>query len=176
MKKMASRLRPVPLFLAVWIVLNEDFGWKQMLLGLVFAVLALIVTNVMLLKSDYASAYRISTATLLRYTVMVIAQIYQSGIKTIPCILSGRAEVAIDEYTSRLEADLPLAMLATAVTLTPGTVTVNLSGNNLQILHFREKQAIGEIQTNGEAQTNGHTQVDDWKPVAIEAILAGKRR
>ena len=165
MKKLASRLRPVPLFMAVWIVLNEEISWQQILTGLVFSLIALAVTNVMLLKGDYASAFRISPLILLRTFITVIAQVYVSGIRTIPHIWRGRGEVAIDAYTSTLDQDLTLAMLATAVTLTPGTVTVSLSERTLQILHFQDRHEKSGSDT-------GH---DDWKPVEIEAILTGKR-
>lgn len=165
MKKLASRLRPVPLFMAVWIILNEEISWQQILTGLVFSLIALYVTNTMLLKGDYASTFRIRFLTLLRTFITIIAQVYVSGIKTIPHIWRGRGEVAIDDYTSTLDQELPLAMLAMAVTLTPGTVTVNLAERNLQILHFQDTHVKPDSDT-------GH---GEWKPVAIEAILAGKR-
>ena len=162
MKKWTSHLKTILIFLAVWVILHESVHWMTVLQGLIFSTITLMITNTFLLRGDYARFYRLKPSVLFRYALTVMAQIFLSGFKAIPRILGGKGEVAFDEYPSILDLDLELALLATAVTLTPGTVTVSLQDSNLLILHFRE------------APQTHHPNSEEWKPAAIESILKGK--
>lgn len=161
MKKHASHLKTILIFTAVWLILHESVHWMTVIQGLFFSAITLMITNTFLLRGDYARFYRMKPSVLFRYAWMVIVQIFLSGFKAIPRILGGKGEVAFDEYTSGLDQDLTLALLATAVTLTPGTVAVSLRDSKLLILHFRTPPH------------HAYGNTEDWKPAAIESILKG---
>lgn len=163
MRKLVSHLQAIPPLLLVWIVLNEEISWPQILLGVLFAGIALIVTNSLLIKNSHAAVCQIRLSILIRYTLRLIVQVFLASLATVPRILKGQGDTAIDAHVPALESDLSLAMLAMAVTLTPGTVAFFTPGKALHILHF--------VDPNSR---EGHAP-DTWKPVAIESILASKR-
>ena len=163
MKKWTSHLKTILIFLAVWLILHESVHWMTVLQGLIFSTITLMITNTFLLRGDYARFYRLNPSVLFRYALTVMAQIFLSGFKAIPRILGGKGEVAFDEYQSVLDQDLTLALLATAVTLTPGTVTVSLLDRKLLILHFQEAPRISKPIS------------EEWQPTVIESILKGTK-
>ncbi len=132
-------------------------------MGLVLSIITLLITNTFLLRGDYAGFYRIRIRTFVKYVLVVIGQVFHSGFKAIRRILNGQDTVTIDEFKSGLDQDLPLALLATAVTLTPGTVTVGLKDSTLLILRFKD------------SPSDTASPSDDWKPLSIESILMEER-
>ncbi|MDD2441558.1 MAG: Na+/H+ antiporter subunit E [Clostridiaceae bacterium] len=139
-RKLARRLPYMLLFSVIWVILNEKIGWEQIVTGLVLSLAALAITDSQLLLSDYTWVYRINPLRLLRYAAVLLGQIYASGFSAIVRIVRGRDDTDIVRYETALDDDLAVALLANAVTLTPGTVTVDIGEEDgrqhLEILTF----------------------------------------
>ncbi|NLO36920.1 MAG: Na+/H+ antiporter subunit E [Clostridiaceae bacterium] len=128
------------LFTVIWVILNEKIGWESIGTGFVLSLAVLAITDSQLLLSDYAWIYRINPLRLLRYAAVLLGQIYASGFAAIGRIVRGRDDSEIVRYVTGLDDDLAVALLANAVTLTPGTVTVDIGEEDgrqhLEILTF----------------------------------------
>ena len=119
-----------------WTILNEQPSWPVFLAGVAVAVLVLNFTARVLQPDPPLSLHHLSPWTLVRYLVTLVLQIYQSGILAISKVIRREETVRIERYESQLADELAFVMLANAVTLTPGTVTVETEGRTLLILCF----------------------------------------
>ena len=124
------------IFTLIWVILNEKLGWEQLLTGFFLSLAVLAFTNSQLLLDDYCRLYSVRFVVLLRYFFYLIILIYRSGFTAIARIIKGHDAVQMITYQSTLDDDLSLTLLANAITLTPGTVTVDLDQQMLQILRF----------------------------------------
>lgn len=157
---MAGHAPYAALYTLTWVILKEDFSWPQVLVGLVFAVMAIAMTKSTLLAEEYRGLYGINLFRLVGFYLLLIPLMYKSGLSAIGRIIRGQDDVCIVRYTSQLQDDLLLMLLANAITLTPGTVTVKIAANDLQILSFKSL-------TDSSMQ-------NDFKSVRrIERILGG---
>ena len=150
MKKMIRTLVLVLIFTGFWLILNESLAVSQLLIGLVFSSIALLFTNRYLLEDDYLGAYAIAPEVLLHYSLYLFIQIYQSGFAAILKIIKGEDAVKIITYETCMSNELGICLLANAITLTPGTVTIGKNGRLLQILAFHDENTFADI-TEGKA-------------------------
>lgn len=150
MKRIIHTLVLVFIFTGIWLVLNESLALSQILIGLFFSALALLFTNRYLLEDDYLGAYAIKPEVILRYSLYLFIQIYQSGFFAILKIIKGEDTVKIIEYETCMSNELGICLLANAITLTPGTVTIGKNGRLLQILAFQDENTFTDI-TEGKS-------------------------
>ena len=99
---------------------------------------------------DYLDVYAIKPEVLLHYSLYLFIQIYQSGFSAILKIIKGEDAVKIINYETCMRNELGICLLANAITLTPGTVTIGKNGRLLQILAFQDENTFTDI-TEGKS-------------------------
>ncbi len=148
MKHTGSSLGVVVLLTAVWVGLNESTHPLIILSGPIVAFAAVYFSNRFVLKGDYAQLYHIGPWTLLKYTVYLIFQVYTAGFAAMWRLVTGKVNLDIVHIRTELENDFHIALLANSITLTPGTVTVEKRGRDLQVLwidaHTHDAGEAGE--------------------------------
>lgn len=144
-----------------WVILNESLEWYIIAVGLCLSLVVLFFTDTHLLMNSYSRAYQLRPLVLLKYLVLLIIQIYKSGFSVIRRIIAGKDDVCIIEHPSYLEDGLSQILLANAITLTPGTVTLDIVENKLIILSLND---------NHEQQVKQ----PDISVKKIEIVLRGK--
>ncbi|MPW25746.1 hypothetical protein GC105_08080 [Alkalibaculum sp. M08DMB] len=142
MKKVINYTTMIVIFTILWVILNESATLFQILIGIIVSIIAIYFTNSYLLLDDYIAYYYVKTFVLIKYLIYLIFQIYKSGISSIGQIIRGDSKVIIIEYESCLNDELSICLLANAITLTPGTVTIDKKGNALKILCFEGNNEI----------------------------------
>ncbi|WP_373483593.1 Na+/H+ antiporter subunit E [Acetobacterium sp.] len=150
MKKMVRTLVLIFVFTGIWLILNESLAFSQILIGLFFSAISLLFTNRYLLENDYLDAYAIKPEVLLHYAMYLFVQIYRSGFSAIFKIIKGEDAVKIIEYETCMRNELGICLLANAITLTPGTVTIGKNGRLLQILAFQDENTFTDV-TEGKS-------------------------
>ncbi|URN85554.1 Na+/H+ antiporter subunit E [Acetobacterium wieringae] len=145
MKKLIDNLVLLFIFTGFWLILNESLALSQILVGLFFSSVALFFTNRYLLENDYQSAYVVKSEVLFRYAIYLFFQIYRSGFFAILKTLKCEDTVKIIEYETCIHSDLGICLLANAITLTPGTVTLGKNGRQLKILAFADEKSFTDI-------------------------------
>jgi len=150
MKKTIHTLVLVLIFTGIWLVLNESLAFSQILIGLFFSAVSILFTNRYLLEDDYLDVYAIKPEVLLHYSLYLFIQIYQSGFSAILKIIKGEDAVKIINYETCMRNELGICLLANAITLTPGTVTIGKNGRLLQILAFQDENTFTDI-TEGKS-------------------------
>ena len=134
---------------ALWVVLNEKISVFHIVTGVVLGVLSLYITDNLLMFRGYRDTYTLKPFWLLKYLSYLIFQIYRSGFTTIGMIVSGRITPGIVEIETEIRDEFRIGILANSITLTPGTVTLDVQGQKLTVLWLnyktRDPKKAGEL-------------------------------
>lgn len=118
----------------IWVILNEELSVVNYILGGVFGFISIVITENLLLLNKFSNLYQINLLVLIKYLFNLIINIYASGFTTIIKIVTGKINPGIVEIKTEITNDLYICLLANAITLTPGTVTLEKKGQNLKVL------------------------------------------
>lgn len=131
------------LFLLFWIILCEKFSVEVFLLGIV------ISTFVYYLNRHFLSAgiFRISKLSLyFLYLMLLLKEIVRANISVAIIVLSPRMNISpcIFRMKTQLKSHFHQVILANSITLTPGTLTVQLKEDEL-VIHCLVKECIPDL-------------------------------
>lgn len=129
------RIYDVIVLTLVWIILREYFS--------VFTVVAGIGVSIgcIWFYHKYIPLKEILKANYLKlflYFLYLIGQVYYAGFFVIKVILTG-GKVDIVDVKTKLTDETLRVMLADSITLTPGSILLDLKGDTLTLLWLREK-------------------------------------
>ena len=117
-----------------WCVWNESATLGTVATGLGFSLVSLVLTNRFLLKARYHQVFALSPLTALRYVAVLIVEIFRSGVHAIHITLTGRINVGVVNIPTGITNPLHGVLVANAITLTPGTVTIDHSHGNYKVI------------------------------------------
>ncbi len=139
------------LFFLVWIIFNGNITLEIVLFGIAIAAVVFafmckfmnysIKKERMLYKKAFA---------FFKYVFLLVKEIIKANIAVCRLILTRKAvaEPAIVKIHTDLKTDTAKVLLANSITLTPGTITVSLTGQEL-IVHCLDK-SLAEGMENSE--------------------------
>ncbi len=130
-----SKLLLFFLLLLFWIVLTASLALHELVMGAVCSAFVGALTVSLLGR---ALDPRITPSVLLRlpvFMVRLVWEIIKANIDVARIILNPRLPIdpRIVEYRTYLPGDLPRTVFSDSITLTPGTVTVELRGDLLNV-------------------------------------------
>ena len=134
MKKPAYYLQLILIYSVLWGTFMENSHLITLLIGLAIASLSIFLIERFMLHGSFYELYPFNLYRMLKFSLFLMKEIYKSGLSIIPLLLKGQANPAFVEITTDLEDNLSLVMLSNAITLTPGTITVDLEGQRLLVL------------------------------------------
>ena len=128
-------------FFALWVVLNGKWTTEIGVFGLVFAALAYAFTWKYMgysPKVDLALVMRVPSA--IAYGVNLLKEIIKANLAVCHLILTRRevAEPVLVKVRTDLKTETARVILANSITLTPGTITVSMTGQEL-LVHCLDK-------------------------------------
>lgn len=142
------------LLFIVWLLLNNTLAPGHLVLGAVLALLIPIICAPM--KTEQPSVKRPFLALL--YIAKVLGDIVVANIEVAMLVLGPvrRLQPAFIVIPLDIQAELPITLLASTVSLTPGTVSSELSADRkwlyIHALHVTDEQAlINTIKSRYEA-------------------------
>lgn len=118
----------------LWAVWNESAAPHILLQGGLLSWLALTLSSRVLLQSDYPSLFHLHPLTLIRYMTVLVIAIFQSGIHAIRILVTGRMHLGIIDLPTNIKDPFHGVMVANAITLTPGTVTVEFEKGRFKVI------------------------------------------
>jgi len=139
------------LFYCLWIIFNANLTLELALIGLIVAgVLFAFVCKFM----DYSikkelSAYK-HIGLFLTYVAHLVVDVVKANFATMKLILTQKEEVepVIASFQSDLKTPLGQTMLANAITLTPGTITVDVTKEGTYRVHCLDKEFADGLQNS----------------------------
>ena len=121
---------------ALWILLSASFEWIHLGLGLIFSFAVAWINSG---HSSFVLKFRLWSRILL-YLPWLFYKIVQSSLHLSKLILHPALPIApqLISVESKLNHHAAVVLLGNSITLTPGTVTVEVDRNKL-IVHAKEK-------------------------------------
>ena len=123
------------LFAVVWIILTESISLWSVAAGIVISSVCVYCCHRFLALEKIAD---VNFGRLFLYVFYLVGQIYIAGFAAIKLIVVG-AKADIVTVGTDIESDFLKVLLANSITLTPGTLTLDLSGDRLTVLWLRDK-------------------------------------
>lgn len=132
------------LLFAVWLLLNQSISPGHLLLGGVLAILIPLLTN--RLRNPHPGIRRPFKALL--YLMRVLIDILIANLQVALLIIRPRMALKPSFVSVPLDitGDLPITVLASTITLTPGTVSADVSDDRsrllLHALHVEDEEEL----------------------------------
>jgi len=121
------------LFTVIYVILNENVNLLTVGLGVISGVAAIFLTN-KILEIDYVEMFHINMWLVLMYFWIIIRDTYVMGFDTIVRIFKGNIEPNYISYRSELNDEFLTVLLANAITMPPGAITVDRDGHDMTVL------------------------------------------
>jgi multicomponent Na+:H+ antiporter subunit E len=124
---------------AGWLLFTASLAPYSLFLGLTFSTLVAILTYRFFLE-EHEAAWRSLAPRLYflaGFLLVMLWKIYAASFMVAWRVLTGRINPRIVHFRTRLKYELARALLANAITLTPGTVTLDLEEDHL-VVHWLE--------------------------------------
>ena len=125
------------IFFFVWIVFNGKITTEIVIFGLAIATLVFAFTCKFM---DYSIAKELQlykkTGLLCSYIILLVVEIVKANLSVVHMILNQKEEMepVIVKFRTKLRTENARVILANSITLTPGTITVSLEGDEF-IVH-----------------------------------------
>jgi len=142
------RLLPMPihslLLFAVWLLLNNTVAPGHIVLATFLAIVIPLITSGM---QDSKPSFHKPLVTLL-YVIMVIGDIIVANFEVAALVIGPNKKLnpAFIAVPIEIEHELPITILASTVSLTPGTVSAEISEDKqwlyVHVLHMTDKDEL----------------------------------
>jgi len=117
------------LFTFIYVILNENLSLLTVGFGIVSSVAAIFVTN-KILEIDYVEMFHINIWLVLTYFWIIIRDTYVMGFNVIIRTFKGNIKPNFIDYRSHLNDEFLIVLLANAITMPPGAITVDRDGGD----------------------------------------------
>ena len=138
------------LYFILWVIFNGNITLEICLLGLVIAAVVFAFTcrfmdySIAKEKQLYKRSFKF-----LKYICVLVKEIVKANFAVIHMILSEKEEVepVLVDFEADMETTIVKVLLANAITLTPGTITVSLEDSKYTVHCLDESLAEGMDQS-----------------------------
>ena len=122
--------------MGIWVILAESFAPIHLISGFVLSVFSIVYTK------KYIPLKRIENVSFKKIIWLIfylIGQLYLSGIVVAKIIFTGgRTDVV--EVKTKLKDDSLRALLADTITITPGSIMLDLNEDKILVVWLRDKR------------------------------------
>lgn len=149
MRRWIRNIQWMILYLIVWIILFERFDALILISGIFVSTLCLYFTEKYLTGTSYYDDYPLNIFWVLKYLFFLLIEIYKAGFNTLIKTITGNVNPGVVDIETRLTNDFFISILANSITLTPGTVTLDKTCNQLKVLWLdvetKDKEEAGKL-------------------------------
>jgi multisubunit Na+/H+ antiporter MnhE subunit len=130
----------------LWVILMEELSIMSVAIGVLTGVFATLFSRRFL---PYQQIENVNFYKLLTYPFFLIGQIYVAGFMVIKIFIKG-AVVEIVTVKTKLKNEALRVILADSITLTPGSILLDLEENNITLLWMKDKKTKTDPESAGE--------------------------
>ncbi len=134
------------LYFVLWVIFNGQITLEICIFGLIIAAAVFAFTCKFMDYSIAKEKHNLKNILkFIRYAFVLILEIIKANFSVIHMILSEREEIepAIVKFETDLQTPTAKALLANAITLTPGTITVTLEDSDYTVHCLDESLSDG---------------------------------
>jgi multicomponent Na+:H+ antiporter subunit E len=135
----------------LWVLLTGSVALQELISGLVVAAAIALISNKLNLL-DHIKLTRTAPLSLLRYLYFFFIALVKANFDLARRILSPSLPInpAVVEVKTRLKSDLAKLLLANSITLTPGTLTIDVQKQRL-LVHWVDASSGTDLQSATQA-------------------------
>ncbi len=122
------------LLVLVWCILSENFSLFSIATGALFTLVSILIVHLLFSDNDDVKNYRIPPRLFIWYIFILIFQIIKSGINVSKAVLTGSCNPQVVHIRTSVHNHWFQCLIANSITLTPGTVTIDKTDHDLQVL------------------------------------------
>lgn len=136
-----------------WLILAENLNIERVAIGALICIAVFIFNKNLLCKYNNSKKSKHLLIVNAKYTVLyiwiLIKEIFKSNFHVAKIVLSPKLNISptIVTITTNLKSDFDKTILANSITLTPGTLTLDMNEDKL-IIHCLEKESIKDLQNS----------------------------
>jgi len=129
------------ILMLLWIMFSFSLDFFSLLLGgTISCVIAFLTYDLFLEEHEvYRKNLFPRLELFLLFLLTLLVKIYLASFDTAGRVISGKIDPKIIRIRTRLESDLAQTVLANAITLTPGTLTIDIDKDYLYIHWLKSK-------------------------------------
>jgi len=138
------------IFFLIWIIFNGQFTWEIAAFGVVIAgFMYLFICKFMNYKPKTDLILCKKFFLIIQYVFLLVKEIIKANFAVIRMIMSSRYEIepAVVRFKTTLKSAPARILLANSITLTPGTITVSLEGDEY-VVHCLDKELAEGINSS----------------------------
>tara|TARA_B100000945_G_scaffold248448_1_gene204913 strand:- start:1217 stop:1690 length:474 start_codon:yes stop_codon:yes gene_type:complete len=142
---------------AFWIILSGEFSFVLLFSGIISSLIVSYMSHDLLIKNVDAKISLIKTIRFIKFLPWLLWQIVLANIDLAIRTLNPKMPInpRLIKFNNNLKTDLGMVILANSITLTPGTVTIDVNKNEYLVHIISEKAAqsliSGEMQARVKA-------------------------
>lgn len=133
MKIISKYIQTIIVSIIFWCLLNESFNLTTVIQGIIIALVTVFSVYYLFRDKKYIS-YKINIFSLIKYILVLFINIYLSAIKVCYIILRHNDHPSVIKIKTKVKDDWLRCLVSNAITLTPGTVTIDKTDNTLTVL------------------------------------------
>lgn len=134
MRQFLGRFYLVVLLTLIWCILNEKFTLGMVISGIVVSFITMFFLRIIQPNPKEKYSYNTSLFRLFLFFIILIRDIYMSAFRAIKHLIKNEINPQFVATETRVRKPWLQAIIANAITLTPGTVTVHLSEGSYTVL------------------------------------------
>ena len=133
---------------AFWILLSARFDYFHLTLGIICSILVAYMSHDLLFSNIRLGDVRIRARRFFAAAPWFLGQIFSANLHVAYLALSPKMPVdpQIIRFKTKLETDISWVALANSITLTPGTITVDIREGEF-FVHALDKKVAYELST-----------------------------
>jgi multicomponent Na+:H+ antiporter subunit E len=122
---------------AGWLLFTGNTATRSLLMGAGFSFLIALTTFKLFIDDDEAARRTLLPRVhwLLFYGILVFYKVYVASFQTAFAVLRGKYYPRVVHFRTRLNSDIARSVIAGSITLTPGTITLELTEDHL-VVHW----------------------------------------
>lgn len=124
----------VILLVLLWCTLSENFSVSSMGIGLLFSVLTILIVHFLFSDNAHVKDYHVQPHLFLWYVVVLLYEILRAGVTVAKAIITGNTNPQVVHIKISVHNHWFQCLIANSITLTPGTVTIDKTDHDLQVL------------------------------------------
>lgn len=135
-------------YILFWLILAQTFNIERILIGILICIVVFVFNKDFL--NIYKKNYSLSISNLkysLLYITVLIKEIIKSNFHVAKIVLSPKLDISTTIVTidTKLKSDFNKTILANSITLTPGTLTLDMTEDKL-IIHCLDMKTAKALQ------------------------------
>ncbi|MBD3305023.1 cation:proton antiporter [candidate division KSB3 bacterium] len=126
-----------------WVLFTGTLALSSLLIGFGFSLLIAVLTYSVFIDETEAERRSLLPRAhyLVVYLLLIIYKMYIASFKVLFNVIRGDINPRVVHFRTRLSSDVARVLLANSITLTPGTITLNLDDDHL-IVHWLDAQTL----------------------------------